>query len=186
MAYNVYYPSGCDAAVGDHYCNPCEAKEHARVRSVAFISNDFTFTDPTSPTQWAAGIAAKKILVIPETNGTFDGGSEVLSPGYGDQVEQLTGYDFQLTYDDPNYKLNADFYNAMKRSRNWRFAYRTETQTHLVNVRVQTIPKNPVTENVTDEVKWVVLVKWSDSDLPIPYNTPSGIFTCYDYSGVIS
>lgn len=186
MAYNVYYPSGCAGDVGDHYCNPCEARENGRVRSVAFIANDFTLTDPTNPTQWQNGIGQKKIIIIPQTNGSFDGGSEVETPGYGDQVTQLVGYNFTLTFNDPNYKLNADFYNAIKTSRNWKLAYRTSTQTHIVPVTVQVIPKNPVAEDITSEVVWNVTVKWADDDLPIPYNTPAGIFECFDYTGVLS
>lgn len=186
MAYNVYYPAGCSADVGNHYCNPCENAEHGRIRSAAFIASDFAFTDPTNPTEWRNGILAKKILIIPFTNGTFDGGAEVEGPGYGDQVSKLTGYNFSATFNDPNYKLNADFYNAIKRSSSWKFAFRTENLTHLVQNTVAIIPKNPVTDDLVSEVVWNVLVKWSDDDLPVPYDTPAGIFTCYDYTGVIS
>lgn len=186
MGYNVYYPTGCAASIGNHYCNDCDAPEYGGIRSVAFIDNSFQFTDPTSPTQWAAGIAAKKIIIISSTNGSFDGGSEVEGPGYGDQQSKLTGYNFQLTYLDPNYKLNADFYNSLKRSSNYRFAYRTETLVHLTENTVSVIPKNPVTAALTDEVTWSVLVKWSEGDLPVPYTAPAGIFTCFDYNGTIS
>lgn len=187
MAYNVYYPSNCGGVdVGDHYCNDCENPELARIRSVAYIRSDFQFTDPTNPTQWAAGIAAKKIIVIPATSGSFDGGSEILSTGYGDAAQKLTGYDFQLTYKDPNYKNNADFYNGLKRTSNFRVAYRTETLIHISENAVAVIPKNPVTDSLTDEVTWEVLVKWSDGDLPVPVLAPVSIFKCYDYTGVIS
>lgn len=186
MAYNVYYPAGCIAEVGDHYCNPCESAEHGRIRSAAFISSDFSFTDPTSPTEWRNGILNKKIIIIPQVNGTFDGGAEVEVPGYGDQATKLTGYNFTGVYNDPNYALNADFYNAIKRSRNWKFAYRTENLVHLTQNTVQVIPKNPVTDDLASEVVWNVTVKWTDEDLPVPYATPAGIFTCFDYTGVIS
>lgn len=186
MAYQVYYPAGCEQEIGDHYCNNCEDLEHGRLRSAAFVANDFAFTDPTSPAEWQAGIQAKKIIIIPEVNGTFDGGSEVEAPGYGDQASKLTGYNFQAVFNDPNYKLNADFYNALKRSRNYRFAYRTETQTHLTENTVSIIPKNPVTDDIASEVVWNVTVKWSDGDLPVPFDTPAGIFTCFDFTGVIS
>lgn len=185
MAYGIYYPSGCDTAVPDHYCNPCETPEHGRVRSVAFIANDFEFTDPSNPVEWQDGIDDKKIIIIPETNGSFDGGSEVETPGYGDQQTKLVGYNFQLTYNDPNYKLNADFYNAIKNSRGFRLAYRTESLVHLTQNSVSVVPKNPVAEDLTSEVVWNVLVKWSEGDLPIPYNVPAGIFACFDYTGVI-
>ena len=186
MAYQVYYPAGCTAEVPDHYCNPCDALEHGRVRSVAFIDSAFDFVDPSDPTEWQAGIAAKSIIVIPATNGSFDGGSEVETPGYGDQQTKLTGYSFVLTYNDPNYKLNADFYNLLKRSRNYKIAFRTETLTHLSVNTVTVIPKNPVAEDLTSEVVWNVAVKWSEGDLPVPYDTPAGIFECFDYTGVIT
>lgn len=186
MAYSVYYPSGCDAVVGDHYCNPCDAIEHGRIRSVAYIKTDFEFSDPTDPNEWIAGIQAKDIIIIPEVNGSFDGGSEVEGPGYGDQQTKLVGYNFQLTFNDPNYKNNADFYNAIKRSRNYRLAFRTETQTHITTNAVSIVPKNPVTEDLTSEVVWNVLNKWSEGDLPVPYDTPEGIFTCFDYTGAIT
>jgi hypothetical protein len=185
MPYAVYYPSGCASTVPDHYCNPCETPEHGRVRSVAFIASDFEFTDPSDPTEWQQGVADKKIILIPETNGSFDGGSEVETPGYGDQQTKLVGYNFQLTYNDPNYKLNADFYNAIKLSRSFRMAYRTETLVHLTQNTVSVVPKNPVAEDLTSEVVWNVLVKWSEGDLPIPYDVPAGIFNCIDYTGVI-
>ena len=186
MAYPIYYPSGCATAIPNHYCNPCETPEHGRVRSVAYIASDFEFTDPSDPSEWQAGILAKKIILIPEVNGSFDGGSEVETPGYGDQQTKLVGYNFQLTYNDPNYKLNADFYNALKLSRNYRLVYRTETQVHLTQNTVQAIPKNPVAEDLTSEVGWNVLVKWSEGVLPIPYDMPAGIFNCFDYTGAIA
>lgn len=186
MSYQVYYPSGCEAEIGDHYCNDCDPDENGRVRSTAFIASDFAFTDPTNATEWRNGILAKKIIIIPKTNGTFDGGSEVEVPGYGDQATKLTGYNFVTVYNDPNYKLNADFYNALKRSSNWRFAYRTSSQIHLTQNTVSVVPKNPVTDDVTSSVVWNVTVKWAEEDLPIPYDAPAGIFTCFDYTGVIS
>lgn len=185
MAYPIYYPSGCASEIPDHYCNPCETPEHGRVRSAAFIANDFEFTDPSDPTEWQNGILNKKIIIIPETNGSFDGGSEVESPGYGDQQTKLNGYNFVLTYNDPNYKLNADFYNAIKNTRNYRFAYRTEKLIHLTQNSVQVVPKNPVAEDLTSEVVWNVLVKWSEGDLPVPYDVPASIFDCFDYTQAI-
>lgn len=185
MAYSVYYPAGCEADIGNHYCNDCDPAENGRVRSAAFVASDWAFTDPTNPTEWRNGILAKKIIIIPNTNGTFDGGSEVEVPGYGDQATKTTGYNFVAVYNDPNYKANADFYNALRRSRNWKFAYRTSSQTHLTQNTVSIIPKNPVTDDIASDVTWNVTVKWADDDLPIPYDTPTGIFTCFDYTGSI-
>lgn len=177
----VYYPTGCAEAIPDHYCNPCEAMEHARVRSVAFIKDSFSFVDPTDPTEWQTGIENRDIIVISEVLGQFDGGQAVEGPGYGDQQSKLTGFNFELAYKDPNYKNNADFYNAIKNSRNFKVAFRTETQTHISENNVSVIPRNPVSENLTDEVVWDVLVKFSQADLPEPTDTPANIFQCFDY-----
>lgn len=186
MPYAVYYPSGCEADLVDHYCNNCETIEGGRVRGTAFIRNDFAFTDPTNPTEWRNGILAKKIIIIPETNGTFDGGSEVEGAGFGNRISTLLGFNFVSVFNDPNYKLNADFYNLLKRSRNYRYAYLTETQVHITTNTVSVIPKNPVADDLNSGVFWNVTVKWAEEDLPVPHDIPVGIFTCFDYTGAIT
>lgn len=183
MPYNVYYPNGCAVTIGDHYCNDCETPEKGRVRSAGFIAPGFNFTDPTNPTEWVNGIRNKQIVVIPKVNGTFDGGSEITGPGYGDQATKLTGFNYSSTYNDPNYRLNADFYNALKRASGYRYFYRTGTQVHITDVAVSVIPKAPVTDDVNSDVTWNVTVNWSDDDAPIPYNAPAVISTCFDYTG---
>lgn len=174
---SIYYPAGCDAAIPAHHCDPCAEIEHARVRSVAYIKTSFEFTDPTNPVEWTNGINNGDIIVIPEVLGSFDGGAPVEGAGYGDQQSKLTGYNFSLVYKDPNYLENDDFYNNIKRSRNYKIAYRTETQTHISTNAVSVIPKNPVAEDLTSEVVWDVEVKFSQGDLPAPFNTPAGTFT---------
>lgn len=173
----VYYPSGCDdVTIPDHVCDPCEAREKARVSSVAFIRNSFVFSDPTNPTEWEAGIASGDIHVIPQVNGTFDGGSEVLSAGYGRQKESLTGFDFSALFKDPDYKNNGDYYNAIKNSRDYRFAFVTSSQLHITDDAVTIIPKNPVVDDTAGDVVWEVLVKWAGGDLMVPMDMPPGIF----------
>jgi hypothetical protein len=179
---SIYYPSGCDDTVGDHFCDPCETPEHGRVRSVFFTKASKTWTDIEDQTEWNTAIADRDVIVIAEVNGTFDGGAEVEGPGYGDQATKLVGYNFTLNYKDPNYAQNADFYNAIKRSRNYRIGYRTETKIHESVNTVSIIPKNPVPEDLASEVVWDVTVKWQDSDLPIPHDTPEDIFTCFQYA----
>lgn len=172
----IYYPSGCDDLIPSHVCEPCESPEQGRVRSVAFIKNGFEFIDIENPVEWQQGFADGDIILIPATKGTFDGGAEVETPGYGDQATRLTGYNFQLQYQDPNYRQNCNFYNLLKNSRGYHAYYRTETQGHLIEPTVQVIPKNPVADDLNSEVVWDVLVKWSGKDLPCPTDVPPGIF----------
>lgn len=172
----IYYPSGCDQAVPQHDCNPCEEKEKGRIGSVAFIKRDFEFTDPTNPVEWRNGIDAHDIIMIPQVLGSFDGGSEVESTGYGRQASNLVGYNFTANFKDPNYVTNCEFYNALKNSRQYRFAYVTSRSVHITTNPVTVIPKNPVTEDLNSDVVWDVTVKWSEADLPCPFAMPAGIF----------
>jgi hypothetical protein len=182
MYFDIYYPSGCDVAVPDHECDPCEVIEHARVRSVAFVKKDFVFIDPTSPTEWRAGILAKDIIIIPEVLGSYNGGDPQEGTGYGDQASRFTGYQNELNFKDPNYGNNAPFYNALKYSREYKLAWRTETKTHISDNPVSILPKNPVTETLTDEVVYDVTARWNSSDMSEPFDTPVGIFDrCFDY-----
>ena len=183
--YQIYYPSGCDAQIGDHTCNPCEIVEGSRIRSAGFIKKGFSFINPSNPVEWIAAIAAKNVIVIPFVNGSFDGGAEVLKDGFGDQVQKLTGYNFTAEFKDPNYYPNGAFWNGIKNSTQYKFFYRTATQIHLTAATVQVIPKNPVTTDPTDEVLWDITVKWADQNLPLPVPTPAGIFdNCFDYNGL--
>lgn len=181
LYFDIYYPAGCETEVPDHLCNECEEIEHARVRSVAFINKSFVFNDPTSPVEWQAGIAAKDIIIIPEVLGSYNGGDPQEGTGYGDQASRFTGYNHELLFKDPNYALNGGFYNAIKYSRQYKIAWRTETKTHISENPVSVLPKNPVTENLTDELVWDVTVRWSSGDLSEPFDTPPGIFECFDY-----
>jgi hypothetical protein len=173
---SIYYPEGCDASVPDHICDPCAVPEHGRVRSIAFIKSSFSFADPTDPTEWVTGIDNRDIIVIPEVLGSFDGGAPVEGPGYGDQATKVTGYNFSLLFKDPNYRENCAFYNGIKNARNYKVAYRTETQIHISDNTVSVVPKNPVTEDLASEVVWDVEVKFAQADLPCPVDTPAGIF----------
>lgn len=175
----VYYPSDCEVEIPDHICDPCETKEKGRIGSTAFIKTSFEFTDPSDPTEWQTGINVRDIIIIPEVLGSFDGGTEVEGPGYGRQSTSLLGYNFTANFKDPNYKGNCDFYNLLKNSRAWKFAFKTETQIHITTNPVQVIPKNPVTEELNSDVVWDVTVKWDDQNLPCPFDEPAGIFTCF-------
>lgn len=176
---SVYYPAGCGTDVPDHYCNPCAEDEHGRIRSIAFIDKDFVFVDPSNSVEWLNGIALKKIRIIAETNGSFDGGSPKEGAGYGDTISTYLGSDFVLQFKDPNYKGNCLFYNEINRSRNFRVAYRTETLVHLSDKTAYINAKPAIADDLTSTVVWDVQVKWSSSNLPCPFAVPDGIFTCF-------
>ncbi len=171
----IYYPAGCSDSLA-HNCDPCELDEHGRVRGVAYIKKGYVFADPTDPTEWTSAITAGIVIIIPKTNGSYDGGTPKEGPGYGDSPSTYLGSTFVLKYKDPNYKSNCAFYNGLKRSRNYKVAYLTETQIHITNKACVVLPKNPVVDDLTAKVEWDVEVKWDDNTFACPYNIPVGIF----------
>ena len=180
MSTLIYNP--CEEEIFNPQCDPClDNIEHGRIRSIALIHKNYKpvlESDPENPNIWLDGLQNKLIYIIPETLGSFDGGSPVEATGYGDQSTKVTGYNFVANYKDPNYKGNCNFYNSIKKSANWHFAFRTETLTRISGKPVSIIPKSPIAEDLTSEVVWDVEVKWAEKDQPCPFVTPEGVFSC--------
>lgn len=180
----IYY-SDCQSENLNHICEACSRElDYARVRSIAFIKGDAVRDDleanPDDAALWQQYIADEKVIIIPEVNGSFDGGSENMQTGFGSQNEFLAGYNFSLTYRDPDYKVNGVFYNTIKRSNEIYVAFTTKNSIHFSESAVQAIPKNPISENTTDAVVWEVTVNWSGSELSVPYDIPANIFECFN------
>lgn len=178
----LYYPeSTCGGgAIPSYACNPCPTFEYGRVRSIAFIKNTFAFVDPTSSTEWTAGIANGNIIVIWKTQGSYDGGSTQELTGFGDQISVNGNTTHILTVKDPNYKDNCDFYNSIKSSSDYTVAFRTSSQVHFANAPVTITPKNAVADDINSVVTWEAVIKWTNPDSPCPFTTPAGIFDkCY-------
>ena len=171
---SLYYP-GCVTTQTDPVCSDCPSKELGDIRHFAFVRTTFAFTDITDPNEWAAGINSKDIFVFPFGRGTLEM-NENLQPGFGDQIETLDGYEFVATISEPNYKDNCNFWNDIKRSKEWNFAYSTETLIHLSDSIATIIPKAPIAEDKKQSVIWTAIVKFSQEDIPCPSNVPVGTF----------
>jgi hypothetical protein len=182
MPYDVYYPDGCDSVVPFHTCDPCAEVETGRIRAVAYVKSSYYATlaaNPTSSAVWTTGIESGDITVIPATNGSFDGGTAKDGPGYGDSPTKYMGSEFIVTYRDPNYIDNCDFYNAIKRADDqFHFVYKSETQAHLTEKTVSITPRAPIGENLDDHVVWEVAVKFNQFDSPCPFTAPAVLTEC--------
>lgn len=194
----------CSGEIIDPKCDPCLGKvEHGRIRGAAYVHKSYlptlqtaidglqtalnatpqvpnTITSAKSALQtaWEDGISNKVIYVIPETTGTFDGGSPIEGPGYGDRESRFIGFKFGLAYKDPSFQPNTGFYNTISKSTGWHFIWRTETLTRISNNPVTIVPKSPVQEDTNTEVVWDVEIKWNGADQPIPYEEMIGFFVC--------
>lgn len=168
-----------DVTLPDHACDAClNDSEHGRVRAVAFILGSALETikaDPSTAATWQTAIDAGDAILIGPVSGTFNGGEAIEAAGYGDIQTRVTGYNNSVVYNDPSYKSNCAFYDALQRTTLYYAAFFTETQVHFsekpVSVRVQ----NAVTDTVTDIMQWVATVNWQSTGLTCPTDAPVGI-----------
>jgi hypothetical protein len=176
------YYSSCDDSLDPHFCRDCDdLTEKARIRRGGWLRKSARaaiLVDPTDPLLWQAAIDAGDFIVLPELSGTFDGGAPKYGPGFGDQKEKYLGSDFVANIKDPMYKENWPHYKSLVGKSNWHFVYVTETQLHISGVAVTVAPKNPITENVDDDVIWEAEIKWFESFTPAPHDAPLEIFEC--------
>jgi hypothetical protein len=179
----IVYKNCDDSGIPAHVCDDCVGGEKGGIRSIALIDKDFDLTNITTAATWIAGITAGKIIIVPSTRGTFDGGSATTSQGYGDNSQIVTGYNFTLTARDPAYKQNQKFWNLISKRKDLKVAYRTDTLVHISDKPVSITPTNPVEEGLDTVVDWQVSFTWSSSDLPEPHDASalkSTVFTCFE------
>ncbi len=127
---SIYYPSSScgGGSIPDYYCNPCldsSVIEYGRVRSIALIKNTYIATllaNPTSSSVWSTGINNADIIVIYQTQGSYDGGTTAELTGFGDSVTYNGNTTHILTYKDPFAADNCDFYNAIRNSTDYTIA----------------------------------------------------------------
>ena len=170
----VYYP-GCPESITAPSCSDCPTKELGDIRSFFLVKSDFTFTDISATAEWTTGIMSKDIYVFPYTRGSLDV-AETTSVGFGDSEIELDGYAYTLNVVEPEYIANANFWNDIKNSNNWKIGFRTETQVHLSDVVGTVVPKQPIAEDKKAGVFWNIMATFSQDSLLIPNTKPTGVF----------
>ncbi len=177
----ISYKACCDSQILSHSCDPCPTTEHARVRGAAFVHKSMTFVDIEDPAEWTAGILANKIIVIPQTSGSYDGGTPKYGQGIGDAPQRYLGSDFKVTFNDVNYnKDNSACYNGLKKSSSWRIAWRTETYAYIADKPGTNVAKDPHADDHTAEIAYNVECTFTQGDNPVPFIIPEGIFDCFE------
>lgn len=171
---SIYYV-GCPETIPDPACSDCPVKELGDVRSLFLVKNDFSFTNISSTAEWTTGLNAKDIYVLPWTRGGLTVTPNE-TPGFGDTDIDIDGFNFELNVFEPNYAGNCAFWNEIKRSKNFKVGYRTETQVHESDGTAQFIPMAPIAEDKKASVLWNIVVKFSQEDIPCPSTTPTGVF----------
>lgn len=173
----------CDAgeAALVYTCDPCLVPEMGRVRSIMLIKKGTTVTVPLNLSTFTASVEAGDIIVIPETIGSFDGGTPVIVPGYGDIKERKSGDNYILAIKDPHYANNTAFW-AEAEKHVWNIAFRSETQLHVVTSDVTVTAKAPIEEDLESTVVWNVEAKWFSKTKPTvtPVSVIATMLKCFE------
>jgi len=188
----VYKNCGGDA-IPAHLCNPCIETEAGGVRGAAYIQESYIPRDENEVIDgsivetlewWNTGITTGKIIVIPKTRGTFDGGSPITGSGYGDVAEIVTGKTFTLVVNDPDHKENEAFYAALGNATgSYNVAWRTNTELRISDKTVNIDAVDNTEEDVNSKVEWTATVTWSQKRKTVQIfdlEPVKQIFNCFE------
>jgi hypothetical protein len=145
--------------------------ENGGVRAVGFIVADYVpFTGTglinkaivETDDYWETGITDGKIHIIANTRGTYDGGSAVTTPGWGDVKEVVLGKNMTLVFNDRDHKQNEEFYAAMANAPGvYHAAWRTDRELRISETPVNIDPVDNTEEGVDSVVAWACTVTWT-------------------------
>lgn len=166
----------CGTASGEaltHVCDPC-GRELGRVRGVILFDGGYNIQElidkmKTAPeeatTLFEAAVEAGNAHLISETTGTYDGGSPQTGDGYGDAENRLLGYLYTLSFKDPSYSTNKEFWEKAENG-HWILAWRTETLLHFADKPASIQAIAPVEQDLTSAVVWNVTGSWKSKNKP--------------------
>jgi len=177
----VYKTCATDEDALVHVCDACETPELGRVRSFCLVKKGTVIAIPFALEAWTAAVESGNIIIIPNSSGTFDGGTPKVGNGYGDEKERKLGDDYVLAVKDPAYAANVDFWQAAELE-TWNICFRTETLLHYVNSDVKVTAKAPVEDDVESEIVWNVEAKWFSKNKPkaSPSTPLVTLFKCFE------
>lgn len=156
-----------------HSCDPC-GRELGRVRGVVLFDGSYDIKTliekiKTAPeeaaTLFESAVESGSAHLISETTGTFDGGSPQTGDGYGDAESRLLGYLYTLSFKDPSYGTNKEFWEKAE-NEHWVLAWRTETFLHFADKPANIQAIAPVEQDLTSAVVWNVTGTWKSKVKP--------------------
>jgi hypothetical protein len=186
-----------NCAAENYFYDCCEGNvSEGRIRGVAWVkkgvwSNDVTQANKLTPanitdnTIWQGIVAANLGFIIQNVRGTYDGSSASESPGYGSQSLRLSGRSHQVTYNhlftwtgnsntgippgSTLFEHNVDFYSWLNKQSSYEFYFVTDKHIWRTRNAAMSFTQIPISENIENQVEYVVTVKWSQIDLPGVY-----------------
>lgn len=187
MSYSSVY--GCGEQEAVHVCHDCpdgRVREFARCRSGAFIKKSYlaaVMVDPTDLAVWTAGIAAGDIIIVPETSGSYDPGDPKELKGFGDRKVSYGPREMTLILNDPDYYENYAFYNEIINRTDLVPVFRTSSLIHIFDVPASIKAKDPVADDLEEEVTWICECKVTSENLPSKHKVATilSVFACPNF-----
>ena len=184
MGYASTY--GCSEFESTHYCHDCPegiVSEFARIRSSGFIKKAYLATllaAPITPATWTAGIAAGKIIMIPETSGSFDPSIPKELKGYGEKLSSPGARKMKLSFNDPDYIENYVFYNEISYRDDLVPFYRTSSLVHIFDTVASIVASDPTLDDLEEVIVWHVECTVVSKNLPSKHPTAAilDVFSC--------
>lgn len=170
-----YYP-GCADSIVDPALSDCPVKELGDIRGIALVKKTFSFSDITNDDEWNTGIASRNIYLFPYVRGSMEV-APFEQPGFGDEPTTIDSYDFTVNTFHPDYKATWSFWNSIKKSKNFKLVYKTQTQVHETDVAVQINPMAPIAEDKKQAILWNVSFKFTQEFSPEPQDCPTDLFS---------
>ena len=174
----LIYKTCADGDFDEAYtCDPCLTAENGNVRSLVLIRKGTVIAFPLVKFDWELQVGLGNIFIMPETRGSFDGGTPKYITGYGSIKEKKVGDDYVLAVRDPNYVDNVAFYQEAEKHL-WNIAYLSETQLNYVAQDVTIAAKAPIEEDLETDVAWDLELKWFSKLKPVTaaYSTIASLF----------
>ena len=165
----IYKTCTVDGTLPDYICDPCGGSENGRLRGAAYIHKNLkasiTNANVASKSWWEEQIEADLIKVIPNTRGTFDGGTKKTVTGFGDDKEKIIGKTFTAVVNDINHTGNEGFYEALENNyKDYFFAFRTGKELRIATeVMTGLEVKDAVEEDTDTTVVWQANITWDQN-----------------------
>jgi hypothetical protein len=136
--------------------------------------------DPTSLAAWQAGVISGDIIILPETSGAYDPGEPKELKGYGNRKSSYGPRTMKLTMADPDYYENYAFYNEIINRTDLVPVFRTSSLIHIFDKVASIKAKDPVADDLEEEVVWQVECEIVSSNLPSIHKSEliESIFSC--------
>jgi hypothetical protein len=186
MATNNCLSYDCTDPLGTHLPNECDEELLAGSDAIILFDCNTTLTDPTSPTQINAEIAAGRAHKITGVKiGVNERSAVQIEAKKIGNPQRLINYDQALTIIDANVNpTTVDFYDTLFGGRTFGKAIvnlkGTESNTQhyvlFIDAAINGVGSMPIKNQDDDSIFFTGTLSWRNKKLPTLHNAPAGIF----------